>query len=70
MHSLPDTMVAANELGGAAGELLRQAGRAAFTFAHRSVLLTSATVILAAGILVFVMLGRRSGNKASKAAEN
>lgn len=70
MHSLPDTMVAANELGGAAGELLRQAGRAAFTFAHRSVLLTSATVILAAGILVFVMLGRRSGNRASKAAEN
>lgn len=56
--SIGETLVAAEHLGGAQGEMLGQAARAAFASAHQTVLLSSALLV---GLLaVFVLFSLRS----------
>jgi DHA2 family multidrug resistance protein-like MFS transporter len=55
MHSIGDTMVAADRLG-SAGVALAEAGRTAFSNAHAIVLMTAASLIALLAVGVFVAL--------------
>lgn len=56
IQSISDTMIAAKELSGNAGEALALAGRQAFVAAHGSVLFTAAFLVAATAVLVFLFL--------------
>ncbi|WMT91212.1 MFS transporter [Pelagibacterium sp. H642] len=66
-NSIGETMIAAERLG-ADGELLIQAGRAAFSDAHGIVLLTAAAIIALLAVVVFLALRNHRAANASAAA--
>ncbi|UXN74345.1 hypothetical protein N8D56_03835 [Devosia sp. A8/3-2] len=55
-HSIGEAMVAAEGLGGANGDALAQAAREAFSSAHGTVLLTSASLIAVLAVAVLIAL--------------
>lgn len=57
-QTIGDTYIVATRLGGAEGEALIAAGKAAFSQAHAVLLTTSAAVIMALAVVVFMALAR------------
>ena len=58
-QTIGDTYIVATRLGGAEGEVLIAAGKAAFSQAHAVLLTTSAGVIMALAVVVFMALAQR-----------
>ena len=55
-RSIGETLLAANALGGPAGQVLAAAGRDAFSASHSIVLLAAAAIIGALSIVVCIVL--------------
>ncbi|NUB45664.1 MFS transporter [Fertoebacter nigrum] len=64
-QTIGDTYIVATRLGGAQGEALIAAGKAAFTQAHAVLLTTSSAVIMVLAVVVFIALARHRASAAT-----